>query len=172
MLWVARKCQLQRRHPCSSSVKRIHARARLKNLPLVVVLPGAFACTTLRSSISQRCAQRRGGACARTFCSVPPQRRHQYQSHPKSGGSHATIVHYVVVVLPLPQNRMQRCAMDCAADAKDLIPAGAKEGDAVVERAMAQNIKCTSGCAKKHLALLPNIEAKIKAVAEMVAKSS
>ncbi|CAM9961371.1 unnamed protein product [Ectocarpus sp. 4 AP-2014] len=70
------------------------------------------------------------------------------------------------------QNRMQRCAMDCAADAKDLIPAGAKEGDAVVERAMAQNIKCTSGCAKKHLALLPNIEAKIKAVAEIVAKSS
>lgn len=45
---------------------------------------------------------------------------------------------YVLVVLPLPQNRMQRCAMDCAADAKDLLPAGAKEGDAVVERAMAQ----------------------------------
>ena len=38
----------------------------------------------------------------------------------------------------LLQNRMQRCAMDCADEAKDTIPAGAKEGDAVVERAMAQ----------------------------------
>ncbi|CAM9110170.1 unnamed protein product [Pylaiella littoralis] len=67
------------------------------------------------------------------------------------------------------QNRMQRCAMDCADEAKDTIPAGAKEGDAVVERAMAQNIKCTSGCAKKHLALLPTIEGKIKAAAERAA---
>ena len=40
--------------------------------------------------------------------------------------------------MSLPQNRMQRCAMDCADEAKDLIPAGAKEGDAVVEKAMAQ----------------------------------
>ncbi|CAM9421456.1 unnamed protein product [Scytosiphon promiscuus] len=67
---------------------------------------------------------------------------------------------------------MQRCAMDCADEAKDLIPAGAKEGDAVVERAMAQNIACTSGCAKKHLALLPTIEAKIKATTEQVSKAS
>eukprot|EP00752_Nemacystus_decipiens_P004900 g4459.t1 len=70
------------------------------------------------------------------------------------------------------QNRMQRCAMDCADEAKDLIPEGAKEGDAVVEKAMAQNIKCTSGCAQKHLAMLPNIEAKIKGAAERAAKAS
>ena len=36
------------------------------------------------------------------------------------------------------QNRIQRCIMDCADEAKDLIPPGAKEGDAVVQRAMAQ----------------------------------
>ncbi|CAM9974813.1 unnamed protein product, partial [Hapterophycus canaliculatus] len=33
------------------------------------------------------------------------------------------------------ENRMQRCAMDCADEAKDMIPAGAQEGDAVVEQA-------------------------------------
>lgn len=43
-----------------------------------------------------------------------------------------------LLLLLLLQNRMQRCAMDCADEAKDTIPAGAKEGDAVVERAMAQ----------------------------------
>lgn len=40
--------------------------------------------------------------------------------------------------LLLRQNRLQRCTMDCADDAKDSIPPGAKEGDAAVERAMAQ----------------------------------
>eukprot|EP00904_Undaria_pinnatifida_P001153 jgi/Undpi1/11038/HiC_scaffold_30.g13338.m1 len=67
------------------------------------------------------------------------------------------------------QNRLQRCTMDCADDAKDSIPAGAKEGDAAVERAMAQNAKCAGVCVKKHLALMPGIEAKIKAAAEAAA---
>lgn len=38
----------------------------------------------------------------------------------------------------LIQQRFQRCAMDCADEAKDTIPPGAKEGDAAVERAVAQ----------------------------------
>ncbi|CAN0122839.1 unnamed protein product [Ascophyllum nodosum] len=69
------------------------------------------------------------------------------------------------------QNRIQRCIMDCADEAKDLIPPGAKEGDAVVQRAMAQNVKCTGVCVKKHLTLLPGIEAKIKNAASTVAKT-
>ena len=36
------------------------------------------------------------------------------------------------------QNRLQRCTMDCADEAKDSIPPGAKAGDAAVDRAMTQ----------------------------------
>lgn len=50
----------------------------------------------------------------------------------------------VFFIIPIPsrpcwrQNRIQRCIMDCTDEARDLIPPGAKEGDAVVQRAMDQ----------------------------------
>ncbi|CAM9412171.1 unnamed protein product, partial [Choristocarpus tenellus] len=34
------------------------------------------------------------------------------------------------------QDRMQRCAMGCQDEAKDMVPPGAKEGDSVLEAAM------------------------------------
>lgn len=36
------------------------------------------------------------------------------------------------------QGRMQRCAQMCQDEAKDMVPEGAKEGDASIERAMAK----------------------------------